>query len=363
MYISSPQVIQNSGQTQISVLVESSQGKARLWYSVNRAHSEFLTVENSDAFLVGLLILAMKDKEDIYIDGLISERLYYNLTHYAMKILTLLNPSLSKIKIFPKGLNFHQISQDAEGVATGFSGGIDSFCALIDHNDEATPKHYQITHLVLNNVGSHGRGERELFNKRYNRLSGIAQERNLPLIKIDSNLHDILQMNFQNTHITRNISAALLLQKLFGKYYYASAHKYEDCIIRESPDGAVIDPAAVHLFSTETTECISTGCQYSRIEKTIMVSQFEPSYRYLDVCVNAVERAENCSQCWKCARTLLTLEILGKHRLYNKVFDLEKFYQIRSDYIESIRQSQSPLAREVLDLAEEQSYDLSRIKL
>lgn len=356
MHIALPQLISDRPQTKITTNLEYAQGKAQLWYAVDRPYSEFLTRENSDGFLVGLLLLAMKHNEDIYIDGMISERLFYNLTNYVIKILTLLIPSLHQINIYPQGLNSSKIPQQVPGVATGFSGGIDSFCTFIDHFGENTPPSYRLTHLILNNVGSHGKGDRELFNQRYQRLCNFAQEYQLPLIKIDSNLHEILAMNFQNTHTTRNISAVLLLQKLFGKYYYASAHKYQDCIIGSSPDGAVIDPAAIHLFSTETTECISTGCQYSRVEKTMKVAEFEPSYRYLDVCVHAVDRAENCSQCWKCARTLLTLEILGKHHRYKNVFDLEKFDKIRDDYIKSLQESTSPLSREVLDLAIERNY-------
>ncbi len=358
MYISLPKIVNDRQYSKISTQVEYSQGKVELWYSVNQKYSQFLTTENSDAFLIGLLLLAMKHNEDIYIDGMISERLFYNLTNYLMKILTLLIPSLHTINIFPQGLNSHKIADNVQGVATGFSGGIDSFCTLIDNLNKNTPASYRITHFILNNVGSHGEGGRELFQKRYQRLLSFAEEYSLPFVKIDSNLQEILAMNFQNTHTTRNISAILLLQKLFSKYFYASAHKYKDCIIRESPDGAVIDPAAIHLFSTETTECISTGCQYSRVEKTIKVAEFEPSYRYLDVCVHAVDRAENCSQCWKCARTLLTLEILGKEKLYKNVFDLEKYYHIRSEYIESLKHNPSPLAQEVIELAKAHNYNL-----
>ena len=47
----------------------------------------------------------------------------------------------------------------------------------------------------------------------------------------------------------------------------------------------------------------------------------------LDVCVAnpdkrlALEKL-NCSRCWKCTRTLLTLEALGRLDAFEKVFDL-----------------------------------------
>lgn len=359
MYINQPKISKNQGKTKITSIVKYSQGEKELWYSLESEYGELLTTENADAFLIGLLLLGMKYKEDIYIDSMISEKLFYNLTNYVIKILTILIPSLHEIKIHPKGLNSKKIPQQSQGVSTGFSGGIDSFCTFIDHFNPNVPKNYKITHLILNNVGSHGKGDQELFEKRYQRLLGFANEYELPLIKINSNLHQILEMNFQNTHTARNVSAILLLQKLFSKYYYASAHKYQDCILKESPDGAVIDPIAIHLFSTETTEFISTGCQYSRVEKTIKVADFEPSYRYLDVCVNAVKTAENCSQCWKCARTILTLEILGKQTLYDQVFDFNKYGAIRGKYIDSLKDNPSPLAQEVLELGKITNYNLN----
>ena len=356
MKINIPQLQEKKDHTYITCSIEYSQGKKEVWYSVAKKYAEFLTTENSDAFLVGLLLLAMKNQEYIYIDGQISERLFYNLNHYFMKIITLLIPSLKAVNIYPQQLNSEKITPNQNVVATGFSGGIDSFCTLIDHWSEKTPDNYKITHLVMNNVGSHGSGGRNLFHQRYQRLNAFAEEFNLPFIQIDSNLHEILEMNFQNTHTTRNISAILALQKLFGKYYYASAHKYADCILTESPDGAVIDPTAIHLLSTETTEFISTGCQHSRVEKTMIVSDFEPSYRYLDVCVHAVDKAENCSQCWKCARTILTLEILGKEKLYNKVFNLDKYYQIKDDYVRSIIDTEKPLSKEVIELGKSKNF-------
>ena len=44
--------------------------------------SKILTIEKHDGFLVGSLLLAMKIGSDIYIEGKLSPKLYYNLTNY-----------------------------------------------------------------------------------------------------------------------------------------------------------------------------------------------------------------------------------------------------------------------------------------
>ena len=161
-------------------------------------------------------------------------------------------------------------------------------------------------------------------------------------------------MDFEQTHTPRNVSGVLILQKLFGKYLYASTFKYEECFVGPSYDMAYSDPFAVHLLSSETLECLSTGSQYSRVEKTARVAEMEPSFRYLDIC--AASHTGNCSICWKCARTLLTFEILGKLDLYNRMFDLKAYDQIRNRYIVGILRSKDPLLREVVQLAKEKNF-------
>src|SRR5690625_1723956 len=69
-----------------------------------------------------------------------------------------------------------------------------------------------------------GEKARDLFNKRLEIVQSCAEEIAKELVTIDSNLSEVLQMNFYETHSYRNISATLVLQKLFGVYYYSSAY-------------------------------------------------------------------------------------------------------------------------------------------
>lgn len=358
MRINPPKLSKNEGQIKITSLIEYQNKQKCLWYTIDRKYAEFLTWEKLDAFLLAVLPLAMENNEPIYVEGAISEKLFYNLTNYFGKIFNLLIPSLTQVKIIPKGLDNGKLCQSLETVTMGFSGGIDSFCSFIDHISDDLPKSYQLTHLVYCNVGSHGVGGRNLFEQRYQRLLDFAEEYELPFVKIDSNLQEIVPIDFRLTHIIKNVSAILLLQKLFSKYLYSSAYKYQDCFVGKSHAGSFIEPIAMHLLSSENTEIISTGCQYSRVEKTIRVAEFEPSYRYLDVCVHTVDSPENCSQCWKCARTILTLEISGKDHLYKQVFDLNKFAEVKENYIASIINSEQPLDKELIDFALSQNYHL-----
>jgi hypothetical protein len=358
MIIHAPETIRDGGSATIRALVAHKDRKGYLWFSVGREHEEWLTPETADAFVVAMLLSAMMNKEDIHVDGVMSEKLFYNLTKHYMRIIASSFPSLSPVGIIPEGLTSTIYNLGSGGVATGFSGGIDSFCVLADHLFGPVPAGFKVTHLLFNNVGSHGVGGRRLFGERYNRILPLVRELGLPIIVTDSNLDELLSLDFLTSHMPRNLAVPLLFQKLIRRFYYASAYRYEDCFVGPTDSMGYSDPMAVHLLSTESTECISSGCQYSRVEKTMRVAEIRASYKYLDVCVSP-EAAGNCSVCWKCARTILTLEILGRLGDYKAVFDLDKYRQIRSRYVTEVLSSSDPLQKEIVELAKERGYELS----
>lgn len=268
-------------------------------------------------------------------------------------------PSLNQVSIYPENVICEQ-GKSASGVATGFSGGIDSYCALADHYFSDIPKRFKVTHLLFNNVGSHGSGGEQLFRKRFERLIPTAELIGLPFLRIDSNL-DLFygnKLEFQQTHTLRNVSVALLLQGGVGRYLYASTYKYSDAFVGSTYDTAYSDLITLPLLSTDTLDAFSVGSEYSRVQKTLRVAELPVSYGTLDVCVNANNSSSytNCSECWKCLRTLTTLEIAGYLERYSDSFDLNIYKSQRKAYFATLLGSHDPLLQEVVELANERNY-------
>lgn len=350
-----PATIREEGTfTAVASEIEYGSRKETLWYSVDKRYSQYLTTEKLDGFVVGLLPLAMETGEDIIVKGPVSEKLFYNLSHHYMGILRLTSPSYKSIEIVPDSLTVSTEYICEGAVATGFSAGIDSLCTVHDYLLSDIPPSYKITHFIFNNAGSHGewdtREARVRFNTRYNFIKGFADRLRIEFIKIDTNLSDILRMEFRKTHVPRNISCALILQKLIGKLYYSSALRYQDSYIGPANDHSFSEPFSVPLLSTETLECISTGSQYSRIEKTKRVIVIEDSRKWLNVCLfpQDPERVGNCSCCGKCLLTMFTLELLGVLEQYSEVFDLDIWSRQRNLYIVTtiLGKSRDPLVVE-----------------
>ncbi len=328
--IHQPEIIERENETVLQAEFECGDTKDILWFSTTKEFGSYLCHERGDAFLVAMLLYAMKRGEDIHILAPISERLYYTLTKHFMKVIADMFSGYHQIQIICDIDSGYL--ENAGGVGTGFSCGIDSFCTVVEHTDESCPPNYKLTHLTFFNVGASGdyggNHARDLFYQRIEAVRPCADELQLPLVTLDSNINEILNMNYLPTHTYRNVAAVLALQKLFKTYYYSSGYTLWQFELNHSAS-AHYDVYALDMLSTNDTKFFSSGEIYSRVEKTDIVSTHPLSYKYLNVCVAA---ETNCSRCHKCQRTLVTLDLLGKLDLYNKVFDLNDYRMHRSKY-------------------------------
>ena len=341
MKIGSPEILQENGE---------------ILYRVPEQFGHLIT-DSCDAPLVALLIPAMACGEDIHVAGKLSERLLHALSRPYQRLVQHVIPSLRQVKIHPAEIQ--SVLHVPSAVATGFSAGIDSFCVLADHYYSEAPAGFKVTHLLFNNVGSHGSGARgeQLFRARYARTAAVAAQVGLPLVRVNSNVDDYYgkTLEFQRTHTPRNASVALLLQRGVGRYLYASTFDYTHVFVGPTYDMAYCDAIGLPLLSTELLEALSVGGEYTRVEKTLRVAGVTISHNVLDVCTNS-DRAGNCSECWKCMRTLLTLEIAKLLQNYSASFDLDTYARRRNKYIREVLVSDEPLLREIVHFAKQRDF-------
>lgn len=317
-----------------------------LWFECDAAYAHMLSVESCDAILAAILPTAMRNGWDIFVDGTLSTQLFYNVSNYFMSLYSSVIAGLRPVAIHAERIA--PSARTASGVFTGFSAGIDSFCTILEHSGGNVPEGYAVTHLLFNNVGSHGEGGQSIFHKRLARILPVASDLRLPLIAVDSNMDAFLDVGFQQSHTLRNAAVALLFGKGCGKYLYSSACHYRAAHGGRSYDISYADALGVALLSSEATQCISAGGQHTRFEKTDIVSRHPVTFASLDVCVQPeVTNKTNCSRCWKCLRTSLTLSVLGRFELYSEVLSPEDFRELEWLYLCLVMQSRDPLLVEL----------------
>lgn len=335
--IHKPELIKEDDTFIIRTLFEMEERTDYLWFSVSNEHQDYLSYERGDAFLVGILLLAMEKGQDIQLKFPISERLYYTLTTYLIKALSLAISSLKEISIIHGGLESTPLA-NAGAVGTGFSGGVDSFCTTYEHTRDNCPDAFKITHFTFHNVGSNGDfggdESRKLFKERFELVKAFADEKGIEIIAVDSNLSEVLAMDYIPTHTIRNAVVVLLLQKLFRYYYYSSGFEFTEFAISPELPSASYDILSLNMLSTESLTFFSAGSSYNRLKKTKMITNYEPTYRHLNVCTSG--SSTNCSACSKCLRTMLTFEVMGKLQHYDQVFDLQTYEKLRPRYIAKV---------------------------
>jgi hypothetical protein len=329
-----PEVIERENETILQARIESKELDEVLWFSTSSEYGRFLCHERGDAFLVALFLYAMRRGMDITVEAPVSERLYYMLTKHLMPTITTIFPHCHLVKVHCPLDEGHLDSAGAVGV--GFSCGVDSMYTISKHTKEDCPRSRKLTHLAFFNVGASGDfgGDvaRDLFRRGAEAVRPCAEELGLPMVTLDSNLSEILMMNYVATYVYRNAAAVLALQKLFNVYYFSSGYSLRQFELSPADSGHY-DFYSLSMLSTNDTELVMSGETLSRLEKTDVVSEYPLSYRHLCVCVRA-ER--NCSRCFKCQRTMVTLDVLGKLDRYGAVFDLDHYQAHRSRYIGSV---------------------------
>jgi hypothetical protein len=228
-------------------------------------------------------------------------------------------------------------------VATGFSAGVDSFATLYRYTAGDVPANLRLTDLTVFNVGAFGHTNGEsygLYEHSRERCARYASTRGMGSLFATSNMDDFyggvgVSPAFQKTHTLRNAAAALLFEREVALYYYSSAHPY--CNIRATPSSAMgyLDPILLPLLSTERMSFVSAAAGLSRGEKTALLVDKEDAWTMLDVCVASPTTrlplgSKNCSKCWKCARTMITLDALGELEKFASVFNLQYYKANRS---------------------------------
>jgi hypothetical protein len=332
MDIYPPELMYHDGVVRLEATFTCQGKKEVLWFEVDKRYADCVVTEKIDAFLLALLPLAMATGEDVNLHHPVSQRVFFNVSRHLTTLIPTAWPEMHKVSVFPSGFVSEPTFPAGNVVATGLSAGIDSLCTLAENRSPTVPKDYRITHCVFTNVGSHGAmsepGAKERFQGRLNNARGLAKELGLEVIVIDSNLAQVAGVNYDRTHTIKNAAAVLVLEKLIRRYFYSSGVFYRDLKVG-GWDASRYDPLTLYYVSTDALDFVSSGAQYNRPEKTAIVSEFPPSYRWLNVCQAEVK---NCSVCEKCVRTLLTFDLLGKVDRYQDVFDLKKYRKEKRRY-------------------------------
>lgn len=342
-----------------------------LWYSVEPEFGDYLSDVSSDAFVIPMLLRAAISNQTIKVEGCMSEMLYHNVNNALNCVLRFMMSGRQSLKHYPNMVSCDSLSNDdfkGTGVGTGCSLGVDSFSVIKRYYlDKNNLPDYRLTHLCCFNVGAFGndctKETRESFHEEVRRIKEFGKTIGLPVVAVDSNMHRFYpERDFNWCHTYKNMGCAMALQKLFGKYFYASGYPLTEFQFNKK-DTAYYDPFLLSCLSTESISLYSADMDMSRSQKVAYIADDAIVKDNLHVCIKeqiindgirgrqTISEKRNCGQCEKCKRTMLQLDFLGKLSSYDKTFNLSHWPKERNEYLARViaLRRNNPLYKDILE--------------
>lgn len=297
----------------------------RAYITVDRKYERCIA-KDASPFLAAVLLPCMKSKENIYVDGRVSNALLNN-TKAIMKLISKWNVGFSKISVKVK-----EVTKDSftpKYTASFFTAGVDSFYTYLKHKDKKATK---ITHLILVHGFDVPLENKAFFKKVKETVETVAKEEKIHAIILQTNLGEIIEKRlvWDFAHGGALASIALMLRKNLKTVLIPGAVRNDQLF----PYGT--HPELDVLWSTEKMKVKSDGGENDRMGKvTKLVSQSPLALKYLRVCTQNLKGKYNCSRCYKCLMTMIYLE--GSHTLQNaktfeKKIDIEAVKRMYYDY-------------------------------
>ena len=349
-----------------------------LWFSVDYEYEPYLCDDFADAFLLGLLPIAVKTEQNIIVDGAISKKLLYNVKNGVIPSLLYVLGSGKEIEIECK----KNVSKKYEGVgvATGCSLGVDSMSAIYKHLENNVVDCFKLTHLTMFNSGQLGdydlQASEENFLNTVKEIKPFADKLGLPVLAINGNLNFFYKdsgIYVMQTYVIRTIAFAMSVQKLLHYYILASGYPINK-IKWDSFHAEQQESILLPMLSTENFESVLADLYASRVDKTAYIIKKPLVLNYLKVCWAEQTAFEvwrntsflegktkvNCGWCDKCLRTLLAIEVINNGNLDDcaKQFDLKKYFEHREQFIKKVfkQRGKNIYYQELFDLIIKSNY-------
>jgi len=325
MKISQPTISQIKGRTTVAAHVSTEKTglnrPEKLYFSTQSTGPESFSTRG-DAFVAGLLPVAMRLGESLDVDAPVSTRLAHGLEHYQDILTTWWPHFFHRSNIRYSSLVERTDESRPDAVGCCFSGGVDSFQAVAGLRMPAIRfPEFEITHaLMINGFDQvmdldHGGVSQQM----YEAYSPALAQWGIELVMVDTNLKLFKEAVMTKTHLWASFGGSLTacahaLSSLFGRFNLPAQATYAYPDLRPVGSHPMLD----HLLGTDQLQVIHTGARISRARKLEALADHSVVRDNLRVCFRNPEfdlesgAVINCGKCEKCIRTIISLDILGR---------------------------------------------------
>jgi hypothetical protein len=188
----------------------------------------------------------------------------------------------------------------APGVASFFSGGVDSFYTALTN-------HERITHLVFVHGFDIALSDTSLRERAAGAARTAAAALGKPLFEVATDLRLVLEPDWEHYHGAALAAVGHQLCRVAGTVMVPASYTYEGSPSFAWGSHPLLDP----LWSGDRVRFVHDGAEVTRLEKTEIVAKSDVALTHLRVCWENRDGAYNCGRCEKCLRTMVGLRLCG----------------------------------------------------
>jgi hypothetical protein len=270
--------------------------EVELWFKFDKSVSPPKD-DDCDAYLLAMIMDAMKENENIEVKGSVSRQLLSNLVEYQ----AIWNKWLPNIynKIDIRVNNIRDDIAKVPGAICAFSGGVDATFSVWRHSQSNYSYRSQKINLC---TMVHGfdipLGDERAFNNARNRAQKTLSDIGISLKSIKTNYRVISKTKWEHSFSCALAATLSNFKKMAGTCIIGSSEPYDSLVI---PWGS--SPITDHLLGSNEFVVIHDGASHSRTEKVKEITEWKAGTDNLRVCWQGDLKDRNCGWCEKCVRT------------------------------------------------------------
>lgn len=295
-----------NGIIELGARFESRKTKKRLWYRVDAQHEKELAL-HADPFVLGMLMIAMHDDEDLQVHGTVSPSLLRNLEEF-QQAWAAWNPEYYRSIAVRADVEQEVFEINRHEAICCFSGGVDScFTAYRHVRNQSVRFPYPLRTAVLVHGFDIPLKEVDYYESACNKVSSQLRSIGIGLYRVATNFKEI-SVFWPHNHGSGVASILSLFQRRYVTGLIAQGVPYGSYhSLPTSGSNPMTDP----LLSSDGFKIIPDGGGFQRIEKIKAISVWPEGLEHLRVCWEGEKKDGNCCDCEKCIRNILTFRALG----------------------------------------------------
>jgi len=255
--------------------------------------------DDCDAYLLAVLMDAMKEKCDIEIQGRVSQQLLSNLVEYQAAWHKWMPKTYHQIDI--RVTAYREEAPPQPGAVCAFSGGVDATFSVWRHAQaKCSHRTQQINFCSLVHGFDIPLEHTATFEKASAHARHTLSDLGIALQPIQTNHRQLSQVNWDHSYACGLVATLSNFKNAAGTCILGSSEPYNSLVMAVGSS-----PITDHLLSSREFVVLHDGADHSRSEKIREIVNWETGSAHLRVCYQRPATGLNCGVCEKCVRTRL----------------------------------------------------------